>query len=69
MEPENKIEISEIENIVMKRTIGAGELDCLIGGPPCQGFSGMNRFNAGQYSRFKNSLVATPLTRVTGQIV
>ncbi|KAF7281042.1 DNA (cytosine-5)-methyltransferase 1-like [Rhynchophorus ferrugineus] len=38
-----------------------GEVEMLVGGPPCQGFSGMNRFNAGQYSRFKNSLVATYL--------
>lgn len=34
----------------------------LVGGPPCQGFSGMNRFNAGQYSHFKNSLVSTFLS-------
>ncbi|XP_030756300.1 DNA (cytosine-5)-methyltransferase 1-like [Sitophilus oryzae] len=38
-----------------------GDVEMLVGGPPCQGFSGMNRFNAGQYSRFKNSLVATYL--------
>ena len=25
----------------------------LCGGPPCQGFSGMNRFNSRQYSLFK----------------
>ncbi|KAG5878342.1 hypothetical protein JTB14_023695 [Gonioctena quinquepunctata] len=35
-----------------------GDVEMLVGGPPCQGFSGMNRFNAGQYSIFKNSLVA-----------
>ncbi|KAF5289567.1 hypothetical protein FQA39_LY15014 [Lamprigera yunnana] len=34
-----------------------GEVELLVGGPPCQGFSGMYRFNAGQYSWFKNSLV------------
>lgn len=39
-----------------------GEVDMLVGGPPCQGFSGMNRFNAGQYSLFKNSLVVTYLS-------
>ena len=25
----------------------------LCGGPPCQGFSGMNRFNSREYSKFK----------------
>lgn len=39
-----------------------GEVELLVGGPPCQGFSGMNRFNAGQYSAFKNSLVASYLS-------
>ncbi|KAB7504337.1 DNA (cytosine-5)-methyltransferase PliMCI [Armadillidium nasatum] len=39
-----------------------GEVDMLCGGPPCQGFSGMNRFNSRQYSQFKNSLVASFLS-------
>ncbi|KAK5639618.1 hypothetical protein RI129_012110 [Pyrocoelia pectoralis] len=39
-----------------------GEVELLVGGPPCQGFSGMNRFNAGQYSFFKNSLIASYLS-------
>lgn len=39
-----------------------GEVELLVGGPPCQGFSGMNRFNAGQYSLFKNSLIASYLS-------
>lgn len=30
-----------------------GEVELLCGGPPCQGFSGMNRFNSRQYSSFK----------------
>ncbi|KAB0805238.1 hypothetical protein PPYR_02208 [Photinus pyralis] len=39
-----------------------GEVELLVGGPPCQGFSGMNRFNAGQYSLFKNSLISSYLS-------
>lgn len=39
-----------------------GEVEMLVGGPPCQGFSGMNRFNAGQYSVFKNSLIVSYLS-------
>jgi DNA (cytosine-5)-methyltransferase 1 len=38
-----------------------GEVELLCGGPPCQGFSGMNRFNTGEYSKFKNSLIASYL--------
>lgn len=36
-----------------------GQVDLLCGGPPCQGFSGMNRFNSREYSQFKNSLVTS----------
>ncbi|KAG7199233.1 hypothetical protein KM043_018102 [Ampulex compressa] len=39
-----------------------GEVELLCGGPPCQGFSGMNRFNSRQYSLFKNSLVVSCLS-------
>ncbi|XP_017781710.1 PREDICTED: DNA (cytosine-5)-methyltransferase PliMCI-like [Nicrophorus vespilloides] len=39
-----------------------GDVELLVGGPPCQGFSGMNRFNAGQYSLFKNSLIVSYLS-------
>ncbi|XP_071643809.1 DNA methyltransferase 1a [Temnothorax longispinosus] len=38
-----------------------GDVELLCGGPPCQGFSGMNRFNFRQYSLFKNSLIVTSL--------
>ncbi|XP_045784072.1 DNA (cytosine-5)-methyltransferase PliMCI-like [Maniola jurtina] len=39
-----------------------GEVELLVGGPPCQGFSSMNRFNSRQSANFKNSLVATCLS-------
>lgn len=39
-----------------------GDVELLCGGPPCQGFSGMNRFNSREYSNFKNSLVASYLS-------
>uniref|UniRef100_A0A672UVW2 DNA (cytosine-5)-methyltransferase n=1 Tax=Strigops habroptila TaxID=2489341 RepID=A0A672UVW2_STRHB len=39
-----------------------GDVEMLCGGPPCQGFSGMNRFNSRTYSKFKNSLVVSFLS-------
>ncbi|CAB3374758.1 Hypothetical predicted protein [Cloeon dipterum] len=36
-----------------------GEVEMVVGGPPCQGFSLMNRYNTGFAARFKNSLVAS----------
>ncbi|XP_067140282.1 DNA (cytosine-5)-methyltransferase 1-like [Centruroides vittatus] len=39
-----------------------GDVELLCGGPPCQGFSGMNRFNSRQYSLFKNSLIVSYLS-------
>lgn len=38
-----------------------GEVELLCGGPPCQGFSGMNRFNSREYSMFKVSEDSTSL--------
>ena len=31
---------------------------CFAGGPPCQGYSGMNRFNKGNWSMVQNSMVS-----------
>ena len=35
-----------------------GEVEFLCGGPPCQGYSGMNRFNKGNWSMVQNSMVS-----------
>ncbi|PSC75867.1 DNA (cytosine-5)-methyltransferase 1-like [Micractinium conductrix] len=34
-----------------------GQVDFICGGPPCQGYSGMNRFNKGNWSMVQNSMV------------
>ena len=34
-----------------------GEVEFMMGGPPCQGYSGMNRFNKGNWSMVQNSMV------------
>ena len=39
-----------------------GEVEMLCGGPPCQGFSTMNRFTEGEYSMFKNSQISAYLS-------
>lgn len=43
-----------------------GEVGLLCGGPPCQGFSGMNRYSDGHNSAIKRSLLATYLRHVDG---
>ncbi|PZW75570.1 DNA (cytosine-5)-methyltransferase 1 [Pseudomonas sp. 2848] len=37
------LEISQIHNAMKERGVQPGDLDCMIGGPPCQGFSQMRR--------------------------
>ena len=34
-----------------------GQVEFIVGGPPCQGYSGMNRFNKGNWSMVQNSMV------------
>jgi DNA (cytosine-5)-methyltransferase 1 len=36
-----------------------GEVEFIMGGPPCQGYSGMNRFNKGNWSVVQNSMVSS----------
>lgn len=39
-----------------------GDVDFICGGPPCQGYSGMNRFNKGNWSMVQNSMVMSFLS-------
>lgn len=48
-----------------QRLPAKGEVELLCGGPPCQGFSGMNRFNSREYSQFKVCLQCWPGTAAT----
>lgn len=52
----------ELANSRGQRLPQKGDVELLCGGPPCQGFSGMNRFNSRTYSKFKNSLVVSFLS-------
>ena len=39
-----------------------GEVDFICGGPPCQGFSGMNRFNKRTWSKVQNEMILAYLS-------
>uniref|UniRef100_A0A8D1BQX0 DNA (cytosine-5)-methyltransferase n=1 Tax=Sus scrofa TaxID=9823 RepID=A0A8D1BQX0_PIG len=52
----------EVTNSRGQKLPQKGDVEMLCGGPPCQGFSGMNRFNSRTYSKFKNSLVVSFLS-------
>lgn len=47
-------EVSDADVALMPKP---GEVEFMVGGPPCQGYSGMNRFNKGQWSMMQNSMV------------
>ncbi|XP_076247833.1 DNA methyltransferase 1a isoform X2 [Calliopsis andreniformis] len=57
-----KVMNGEITDEIGQKLPQKGQVELLCGGPPCQGFSGMNRFNSRQYSLFKNSLVVSYLS-------
>ncbi|XP_043265173.1 DNA (cytosine-5)-methyltransferase PliMCI-like [Colletes gigas] len=57
-----KVMDGEITNEFGQKLPQKGQVEMLCGGPPCQGFSGMNRFNSRQYSLFKSSLIVSYLS-------
>lgn len=52
------------ENSLGQRYPQKGDVELVVGGPPCQGYSGLNRFSQGDYSKFRNSLVVSFLSFV-----
>jgi DNA (cytosine-5)-methyltransferase 1 len=53
-----------ITNSKNQKITQKGEVDFICRGPPCQEFSGINRFNSGQYSLFKNYLIVSFLSYI-----
>ena len=47
---------------ISERLPAPGEVDFICGGPPCQGYSGMNRFNKGTWSKVQNEMVLAYLS-------
>lgn len=43
-----------------------GQVDMIVGGPPCQGYSGMNRFNKRNWSMVQNSMVCVTAAHQRG---
>ena len=60
MQGEEQAKLLEPE--VLNQIPAPGEVDFLCGGPPCQGYSGMNRFNKGNWSMVQNSMVMAYLS-------
>ena len=68
--PQCKVFNEECNGLLKKAMDGAyeeniprkGDVDLLVGGPPCQGFSLLNNHKEGSHSKFKNSLIATYLS-------
>ena len=56
------IEGQETHTVTGLKLPAKGQVELLCGGPPCQGFSGMNRFISRQYSAFRNSLIVSYLS-------
>jgi len=48
---------NELKQTVVEKLPVPGEVDLICGGPPCQGFSGMNRFNKRTWSKVQNEMI------------
>eukprot|EP00963_Diacronema_lutheri_P012368 scaffold1724_cov341-Pavlova_lutheri.AAC.44 len=59
---ECKQEAEELPGEIAERLPRPGEVDFICGGPPCQGYSGMNRFNKGTWSKVQNEMVLAYLS-------
>ncbi|XP_076161949.1 DNA methyltransferase 1a [Ptiloglossa arizonensis] len=57
-----KVMDGEVTDEIGQKLPQKGQVELMCGGPPCQGFSGMNRFNSRQYSLFKSSLIVSYLS-------
>ena len=59
---ENQPDFKPSSNGRWSKLPAPGEVEFLCGGPPCQGYSGMNRFNKGNWSMVQNSMVMSYLS-------
>lgn len=55
-------EVAKLDEGTRASLPAPGEVEFLCGGPPCQGYSGMNRFNKGNWSLVQNSMVMAYLS-------
>ncbi|KAH9684618.1 DNA (cytosine-5)-methyltransferase 1B [Citrus sinensis] len=53
---------AELDEETIKNLPRPGQVDFISGGPPCQGFSGMNRFNQGSWSKVQCEMILASLS-------
>ncbi|KAH9750452.1 DNA (cytosine-5)-methyltransferase [Citrus sinensis] len=53
---------AELDEVTIKNLPRPGQVDFISGGPPCQGFSGMNRFNQGSWSKVQCEMILASLS-------
>ncbi|KAH9684673.1 DNA (cytosine-5)-methyltransferase 1B [Citrus sinensis] len=60
--PEASELAAELDEETIKSLPRPGQVDFISGGPPCQGFSGMNRFNQGSWSKVQCEMILASLS-------